>query len=104
MSWDPGLAADRTALAWRRTGLSLMVCGVAVARGVEVEAAGGQARAGLAALGLGIALWLVAIRTSARRARATGRQRPVASRADLLPLSLATALAGLAGAVIFSFA
>ena len=32
---DDGLAAERTELAWGRSSLSLMVCGVAVARGVS---------------------------------------------------------------------
>ena len=102
MSWDPGLAAHRTALAWRRTGLSLALCGAAVARGVEHEATGvaGRPGAGLAVLALGVGLWLLANRSASRRAGAMGRERPAASRADLCPVSVATAVAGAAGAVM----
>jgi uncharacterized membrane protein YidH (DUF202 family) len=103
MSWDPGLAAHRTALAWRRTGLSLMVCGGAVARGVDFEGTTRRPRAGVAVLALGVGLWLLANRGAARRAQAMGTDRPAATRADLWPMSLATALAGVAGAVIFWF-
>jgi uncharacterized membrane protein YidH (DUF202 family) len=104
VSWDPGLAAHRTALAWRRTGLSLIVCGAAVARGVDLEGARGRPAAGVAVLALGVVLWLLANRGAARRARAMGTDRPTATRADLWPLSIATALAGVAGVVVFWFA
>ena len=100
MSWDPGLAGHRTTLAWRRTGLSLMACGVAVARGVGVEGARGRPLAGVVVLVLGLGLWLVAQRSAAQRARAIGTARPAAGRADLVPLGLATALAGLASLVV----
>ena len=106
MSWDPGLAAHRTALAWRRTGLSLMVCGAAIARGIDLDGldgVSGRPGAGLVVLGFGIALWLLANRGATRRARAMGTDRPTATRADLWPMSVATAMAGVAGAVIFWF-
>ena len=101
MSRDPGLAAHRTALAWRRSGLSLVACGAGVARGVDFAGVRARPLAGVAVLALGVALWLLANRGAARRARAMGTDRPTASYADLWPMSLATALAGVAGAVIF---
>jgi hypothetical protein len=33
---DPGLASERTDLAWNRSGLALLACGAAVARGITV--------------------------------------------------------------------
>lgn len=100
MSWDPGLAGHRTALAWRRTGLSMVLCGAAVARGVDVGGVRGRPGAGLAVLLIGLGLWLLAVRGARRRRRALGTDRPTATVADLWPMSLATALAGLAGALV----
>jgi hypothetical protein len=87
-------------LAWRRTGLSLIVCGAAVARGVGVGGARGRPLAGVVVLLIGLGLWLVANRSATRRARAVGTARPAAGPADLVPLALATALAGLASLVV----
>lgn len=58
-SFDPGLQAERTALAWERTGFSMMAAGVlfgryAVTDAHEVLAAGGVAQMGL---GAGLLMW-----------------------------------------------
>ena len=56
---DEGLAAERTELAWGRSTLSLLVCGVAIGRGLPAGA-GGSAHplVGVAVLVVGGIAWL----------------------------------------------
>jgi hypothetical protein len=65
---DPGRAQERTTLAWRRTGLALLVGAVTIAR-LSVEHLGLFVLAP-AALAAGAALWVVVRGVSTRRAGA----------------------------------
>jgi uncharacterized membrane protein YidH (DUF202 family) len=96
---DPGLAAERTDLAWNRSGLSLLACGAAVMRGIAHPPliTKGQTAVGASILALGAFTWALgswhAHRSRMRRARPT-------SAADLVPVSVGVALVGIAAFVI----
>ncbi|MFN8036382.1 MAG: DUF202 domain-containing protein [Acidimicrobiia bacterium] len=95
---DPGLAAERTDLAWNRSGLSLLACGAAVMRGFSrPPLTTGNVAIGACMVGLGgFAYALGAWRS--RRVRAVPRRR--ATPADLLPISGGVAIVGIAAFVI----
>jgi uncharacterized membrane protein YidH (DUF202 family) len=102
---DEALAAERTELAWGRSSLALLVCGVAVARGFS-EATGGDTKpvAGVVLLILGGLAWAIGLPYA--RARAIGDERGdrhVATAQELFPLALGTSLVGLAALVIELF-
>ncbi len=83
---DEALAAERTLLAWSRTGLAFMGLGGAVIRVAPVP--------GVAILVLGAAIWLLG-RMDTRRMEVSPRERPRAAR--LRVISYGTVLvAGLA--------
>lgn len=93
---DPGRASERTDLAWNRSGLALLGCGAAVARGMTVgDPLPGRLAAGTAILLLGIAVWVLGA-WQARRRSAPGLRREVAGRRDLLPIAVGTAAIGVA--------
>jgi uncharacterized membrane protein YidH (DUF202 family) len=97
-SRDPGLAAERTDLAWSRSGLSLLACGAAVLRGLaDTPLTGGDVAAGACILALGAATWALGSWHVAR-SRARGHRRTTPS--DLLPISLGVAAVGLAAFVV----
>ena len=89
-----GGAADRTALAWQRSGLSLAATGAVVARGLPGSTVADRPGLGAAVAVLGVVVWLVAAASERRRRRAT--VRPVATVADLAPLAGATTVVGVA--------
>jgi uncharacterized membrane protein YidH (DUF202 family) len=94
--WDDGVSAERTALAWRRSGLSLVACGVIMARGLGGVDIPARPEVGMVVAGVGGALWLLANIESRRRLReATGPDRAVVTRAELAVFSLACTAAGL---------
>ena len=98
---DPGLASARTSLAWERTSLSLLACGIAVAKDVPVLGSGhGRPLVGIAILVLGGIVSLTSSRQARQRAKHFGTTRPAATLHDLAPLTLAIALVGIAGTVI----
>jgi uncharacterized membrane protein YidH (DUF202 family) len=102
---EPGLAAERTELAWDRSALSLFACGAAIVRGVP-NVTGGPARVevGLAVLALGGTIWAVGLPYARTRAQATRRgQRTVIRRRELLPMAVGTMVVGIAGALIATF-
>lgn len=99
---DPGLAAERTELAWGRSALSLLACGAAVSRGIPgVTASGGRPWVGGILLALGGMVWLAALPLAAARARESraGVRRP-ARLGELRPLAYGTAVVGAAGLAI----
>lgn len=110
-SWspDPGLAAERTELAWGRSALSLFACGAAVAKGGVPHLGDGTARpvVGGSLLLLGAIVWLAGLPLARQRARAAagigGARRPARQR-ELLPVALGTAVVGLAALVIAAVA
>ncbi len=87
-----GDAADRTALAWQRSGLALAATGAVVARGVPTSGVGNRPVIGALVAVLGLSVWLVT--SVAERRRQAPTHRPVASVADLAPLAVATAAVG----------
>lgn len=94
-----GLAAERTALAWRRSGVSVVVVGVAVARGVPtVDAVPSRPVIGVLIVALGGFAFAVSSRQATRRAAAIDSDRPTPRLADLWPVTASTVLVA-AGAI-----
>ena len=89
-------AADRTVLAWRRSGLALVLCGVAMLRGVDLVRVERRPVAGGIVAGLGVAVSALFAWTARRRALAGGTELRPARLVELAPLAAGTALIGLA--------
>jgi uncharacterized membrane protein YidH (DUF202 family) len=97
-SRDPGLAAERTDLAWNRSGLSLIACGAVVLRGLANTPVGrGHLAVGACILTLGVLTWALGWWHLAH-ARARGDRRTTAG--DLLPVSLGVAAVGVSALVV----
>ena len=96
----PGLARERTVLAWQRTGLSLIAAGIAIAKGIPVvHGVPGRPALGIVMLVLGGALF--AVSTGAARRRATGTtSTSTAQLGDLAPLALGTAVVAVAAFLV----
>lgn len=95
---DHGASAERTRLAWRRTGLSATVVGLLAARPVFGPDAGAAQwiNAALGAIG-----WSVLVALAYRRARGLDRRPPQPGRRTITAYALITvALAALAGLVV----
>lgn len=98
---DPGLAAERTTLAWRRSGISVIAVGITVARGIPtVDTVPARPLLGLAIVLLGAVAFAVSHRQSTRRSARVGTERPAAELADLWPVSAATLLAAVGAAIV----
>jgi uncharacterized membrane protein YidH (DUF202 family) len=95
---DPGLAYERTDLAWNRSGLSLIACGAVVMKGLAVPPFEVRnVAAGMVILVLGGITWALG---SVRMRRTRGRGvRPVGA-AELRPIALGVALVGVAAFVV----
>jgi uncharacterized membrane protein YidH (DUF202 family) len=94
-------AVERTRLAWQRSGLSLAVCGLVIARGVPARGGvAGKPGLGLVVLLLGLAAWAVGLRQERVRAKRLGTEREAAQLSDLTPVALGTFLIGLAGLLV----
>ena len=95
---DPGASAERTRLAWRRTGLSAAAVGLLAARPAIHPDAG--ARAWLIAA-LAMAAWVAMVALGYHRSRGL-RARPPRPARRAIPVyaALAVALAALGGLVV----
>jgi uncharacterized membrane protein YidH (DUF202 family) len=101
MPTDRGLAAERTSLAWRRTGLSLFVCGIVIMRGIPTrDGVPGRPLLGAVILVLAAVPFAISSRQAAVRAKEMGTDRPTARMADVAPLAVGIALVGVAGFVV----
>ena len=98
---SPGLAAERTDLAWSRSGLSLMACGLGVAKALPVLR-GEPPRPGVATalLFLGAAVWLLGWEAERRRRSQRGRARPRAHYREVALVAYGTTAVGVAGFVL----
>jgi putative membrane protein len=86
---EPGLAAERTDLAWNRSGLSLLACGVAITRGLALpRLSTAHVAVGAVVLVLGGAVWALGAIQARRRSR-LGHAREPADARDLLPIAIA---------------
>jgi inner membrane protein YidH len=90
-----GLAAERTDLAWNRSGLALLACGAAVLKGFPPAGLSARHFVGALILVLGGLTWILGAYTAKRRSRPT-RARTVATPQDLLPVALGTSVVGAA--------
>jgi putative membrane protein len=98
---DPGMAAERTDLAWSRSGLAIGACGVVVLKGLPAVTGNPSAPvAGAAILVLGVLTWGLGRWSAGQRREAPGRPRPPARRRDLAPAAYGTAGVGLAALVL----
>jgi uncharacterized membrane protein YidH (DUF202 family) len=92
---EPSLAAERTDLAWSRSGLALLACGAVLLRGLaQVHQ---DVAAGVCVLALGLATYVLGW-SHARRRRARSMYRTTTK--DLLPISVGVALIAVAGIFI----
>jgi uncharacterized membrane protein YidH (DUF202 family) len=99
-SRDPGLASERTDLAWSRSGLSLLACGAVLARGLaSPPLTASDLAIGICIVGLGAFVSALGV-WRARRSRRFARRPATAS--DLLPVSVGVAVVGIAAFVIAS--
>jgi uncharacterized membrane protein YidH (DUF202 family) len=99
----PGFAAERTDLAWSRSGLALFACGIAVAKGLRFPVAEpAHVVAGVAIFVLGGFTWFIG-QWQARRRRRDGHDREVAAFGDLAPVAYGTAAVGAAAFVLALF-
>jgi uncharacterized membrane protein YidH (DUF202 family) len=99
---EPGLAAERTELAWDRSALSLFACGATIVRGLpEVTGSAGRPVPGVAVLVLAGLVWASGLPYARTRAHATRRgQRAVIRRRELLPMAAGTMFVGIAAFLI----
>lgn len=98
---DRGLAAERTALAWQRSGISIVAVGIAVARGIPtVDGVPRRPLAGLAIVALGALAFAVSQAQATRRGHRAEHGRATAGLADLWPVTAATALAAVGAIVV----
>jgi len=97
-SRDPGLAAERTDLAWNRSGLSLVACGAVIVRGLgHAPYPPAHVVVGVCVLLLGALTWFLgAWYTRQRRTRSA---QPT-TMADLAPVALGAVFVGVAAFVL----
>lgn len=87
---DPGLARERTALAWTRSSLSFAAVGIAI---VKTRPA-----AGIPILALGLAVWLLGRLTRARDGTRAQARRAVLMTVGICVLAATALVVTLAGA------
>lgn len=92
---DPGLAAERTQLAWSRSTLALFAFGAAVAKGLpHLTGTPGRPAAGLAICSFGAVVWLTSVPYARARAH-PGQVRPMVRRRAIATMAVGTAAIGL---------
>ena len=98
---DSGMAAERTDLAWSRSGLAIGACGLIELRGVE-SITGNPSRPliGGSLLVLGMVTWALGYWSAHQRRPSGGRPRPVATWRDLAPAAYGTAAVGAVGVAL----
>ena len=100
---EPGLAAERTDLAWNRSGLALLACGVAITRGLALPRLSiAHVAVGAVVLVLGGAVWGLGAIQARRRSR-LGHARERAEARDLLPIAIGTAAVGITAFLLAAF-
>jgi uncharacterized membrane protein YidH (DUF202 family) len=93
-------ADERTDLAWNRSGLAIIACGVIVMRGLTLNGLErSDVAVGAVILGLGMSTYLLA-GWHARRRLAPGRELTAATPRDLLPLAIGVSAIGMAAFVL----
>ena len=93
-------ADERTDLAWNRSGLAIIACGLIVMRGLTLNGLErSDVAVGAVILGLGMATYLLA-GWHARRRFAPGRALTPAQPRDLLPLAIGVSVIGVAAFVL----
>ena len=91
---DPGLAAERTQLAWSRSTLALFAFGAAVAKGLpHLTGTPGRPLAGLTVCAFGALVWLTSVPYARARAH-PDRVRPNVRRRALAIMAIGTAAVG----------
>ena len=98
------MAAERTDLAWSRSGVALLACGVVVLKGLP-SVVGDTSRpvAGLLILGLGALTWGMGHWNARQRRTVMGTDRAVARWRDMAPTAFGTAGVGLAALFLAVF-
>lgn len=100
---DPGLAAERTELAWGRSAMALIACGAAVTKGIPKVTGAGRPVIGVLILMLGGVTWLVGIPLERARRSTHQRARLVVRTRELMPVAFGTAFVGAAAFVLAAF-
>jgi len=99
---DPGMAAERTDLAWNRSGLALVVCVAVLCRRLWPLRGADQVIA-LTAIALGAAAWALALRIGRAVSGGTRTRRGVLGGGALAAISAGTVLLAVAGFVLGFF-
>jgi uncharacterized membrane protein YidH (DUF202 family) len=98
---DAGLAAERTDLAWSRSGLALGACGLIILRGLPTVTSGSSRPVvGAVFLVLGGVTWALGYWSAHHRRPSGGRPRREATWADLAPAAFGTAAVGSVGLLV----
>jgi uncharacterized membrane protein YidH (DUF202 family) len=93
-------ADERTDLAWNRSGLALVACGLVIMRGLTLQdLTRTNVAVGAVILGLGMLSYLVA-GWQARRRLARGRAARPATASDLVPVAVSVTAIGIAAFVL----
>ena len=101
---DPGLAAERTELAWGRSTLAMFAVGAAIVKGVpRVTGNASHPIAGIIIFALGALVWLAGAPYARARVRSVHGHRPPAEHRGLAALAFGTAAVGVAAMVIEVF-